>query len=179
MGRTHGRAPIGQWCFCARGTCGGCGQRLLDVFETSLQEAITKRRRANDSDLLSSDDEELGDNRIWELIGSRPRKKPSLRPTTLLTLGRIYSITRLWQPGLQLRLPRELGLLLLRLLQKAPSLLWLPASLLQRLCLNCWYPRTGPVPGYRHMQYRDYCGTYRATNPYRVIQRNTIPRSIL
>ena len=98
--------------------------------ETSLQEAITKRRRANDSD-LSSDDEELGD-RIWELIdGSRPRKKPSLRPTTL---GRIYSITRLlWQPGLQLRLPRELGLLLLlRLLQKAPSLLWLPASLLQR-----------------------------------------------
>ena len=81
--------------------------------------------------ILSSDDEELGD-RIWELIGIRPRKKPSLRPTTL---GRIYSITRLlWQPGLQLRLPRELGLLLLllRLLQKAPSLLWLPASLLQR-----------------------------------------------
>ena len=103
MCRTHGRAPIGQWCFCARGTCGGCGRRLLDVFETSLQEAITKRRRANDSD-LSSDDEELIGDRIWELIGSRPRKKPSLRPTTL---GRIYSITRLlWQPGLQLRLPR-------------------------------------------------------------------------
>ena len=41
--------------------------------------------------------------------------------------------TILWQPGLQLRLPRELGLLLLlRLLQKAPSLMWLPASLLQR-----------------------------------------------
>ena len=139
MGRTHGRAPIGHWAM-----SGACvpeerveavdnAERLLDVFETSLQEAITKRRRANDSDVLSSDDEELGD-RIWELIGSRLRKKPSLRPTT--TLGRIYSITRLlWQPGLQLRLPRELGLLLLLrlLLQKAPSLLlWLPGSLLQR-----------------------------------------------
>ena len=76
MGRTHGRAPIGQWCFCARGTCGGCGQRLLDVFETSLQEAITKRRRANDSD-LSSDDEELGD-RIWELIYWEPSKEEAI-----------------------------------------------------------------------------------------------------
>ena len=26
---------------------------------------------------------------------------------------------------------------------------------------------------------RDYCGTYRANNPYRVIQRNTVPCSIL
>ena len=152
MGRTHGRAPIGQWCFCARGTCGGCGRRLLDVFEASLQEAITKRRRANDSD-LSSDDEELGD-RIWELIGSRPRKKPSLRPTTL---GRIYSITRLlWQPGLQLRLPRA---------QESSDCCCCCCACCRKLhpscgcqhpyfsaSLNCWYPRTGLVPGYRHMQ---------------------------
>ena len=175
MGRTHGRAPIGQWCFCARGTCGGCGRRLLDVFETSLQEAITKRRRANDSD-LSSDDEELGD-RIWELIGSRPRKKPSLRPTTL---GRIYSITRLlWQPGLQLRLPRA---------QESSDCCCCCCACCRKLhpscgcqhpyfsaSLNCWYPRTGLVPGCS----RDYCGTYRAKNPYRVIQRNTVPCSIL
>ena len=72
--------------------CGGCGQRLLDVFETSLQEAITRRRRANDNDDLSSDDEELGD-RIWELIGSHPSKEEAIAKLRgqQLTLGRIYT----------------------------------------------------------------------------------------
>ena len=69
MGRTHGREPIGQSMvlLCQRNVW-RLWTTLIDVFDTSLQEAITstKRRRANDSD-LSSDDEELGD-RIWELM---------------------------------------------------------------------------------------------------------------
>ena len=65
----------------------------------------------------------------WE-----PSKEEAIAAANNARSNLLNHQTILWQPGLQLRLPRELGLLLLllRLLQKAPSLLWLPASLLQR-----------------------------------------------
>ena len=120
----------------------------LDVFETSLHEAIIQSAGAPRTLIRAV----MTRNLMASGYGSRPRRQGirshrALRPTTL---GRIYSITRLlWQPGLQLRLPREVGLLLLlRLLQKPPSLiLWLPASLLQRHMLPSYEYGSDGSPG--------------------------------